>query len=351
MKICILSDCHIGVKNSNFNFSNMMDDFFTETFFPYLKEHNIKTIIQLGDLYDVRRSINYSALSECKRFLFDPLKDAGITFHTIVGNHDIFYRDSLEINSQSLLLNEYENIFVYDEPASINIDGTTIDMIPWICKDNEEKTFNFIKNSKSDLCCGHLELKGFQMYKGVDSHGGLATDIFARYEAVYSGHYHSKSTKGNIHYLGTPYQMSWSDYLDPKGFHIFDTDTRQLEFILTPIDMFIRYEYNDELIDYNNFDISPFLQKYIKIVVIKKTDFYIFDRFLRSLYEANTYEIKILEDLSDFSEGIIDTERVNIEDTLDVLEHYIESVSDESNNTKIKEFMKGLYLEAIGVQE
>jgi hypothetical protein len=143
--------------------------------------------------------------------------------------------------------------------------------------------------------------------------------------------------------------MTWSDYNDPKGFHVFDTTTRQLEFIESPHTMFERHVYNDELNDYSKFDISVFQKKFIKIVVEKKTDFYQFDLFLKKLYESDTHEIKILEDLSDFKEGSLDNETINIENTLDVLEGYIESVADESNKDSIKLFMKSLYLEALEV--
>ena len=352
MKVCILGDTHFSVRNSNPNFNTLMDHFYTETFFPYLKENNINTIIQLGDLFDNRRSIAFNSLSECKRYFFQPIQDANLSFFGIVGNHDIFYRHSLEINAQSLLLNEYENMHFYDKPTTINIDGCSIDMLPWICKENEEESLDFIKNSTSDICCGHLEVAGFSMSKGMESHGGIARNIFANYDEVFSGHYHTRSVSNqcNIKYLGTPYELTWIDYNDQKGFHIFDTDTRTLEFVPSPHSIYIRHEYNDELNDYTDFDITPFIHKYIKIVVTKKTDFYVFDRFLRSLYEADTYEIKILEDLSDFEGGTVDVERVDIENTLEVLETYVESISDDTNSDKIKSFMKGLYLEAIGGQ-
>lgn len=350
MKLCILADLHLGARGASPHFSNMMDNFFTDTFFPYLKEHKIDTIIQLGDLFDSRKSINFNALSDAKRYFFQPIEDAGITLHVLVGNHDIFYRHSLEINAQSLLLNEYSNMNFYDKPTTISIGGVSFDMIPWICKENEGQSFEFIKNSNSDICCGHFEIESFSMYKGVTAQGGISSNIFNGYESVWSGHFHTRSSAGNIHYLGTPYELTWSDWNDKKGFHIFDTDTRELEFIPTPQEMFIRHEYNDELNDYLTFDITPFINKYIKIVVIKKNDFYLYDQFLRSLYEADTYEIKILEDLTAFSESTDEVVQVDIENTLEILESYVESTSESDNKETVKLFMKSLYIEAIGVQ-
>jgi DNA repair exonuclease SbcCD nuclease subunit len=352
MKVAIIGDCHIGAGSSSPQLSLLMDRFFTETFFPYLKKNNINTLIQLGDLFDKRKIIDFTSLSEGKRYFFDPLHKANIESHVIIGNHDSYFRNTIEINAPSLLLGEYSNIHTYDKPTTINIDGCSIDMLPWICKENEEESFEFIRNSTSVICCGHLEVNGFSMAKGMESHGGIARDIFKNYDSVFSGHYHTRSVsdQSNIKYLGTPYELTWSDYNDQKGFHIFDTDTRELEFIPSPHDIFIRHEYNDELNNYTNFDITPFVQKYIKIVVTKKTDFYVFDRFLRSLYEADTYGIKILEDLSDLTEGSVDTDKVDIENTLEVLESFVDSVAEDEKKDKIKNFMKGLYLEAIGAQ-
>ena len=346
MKIAILGDTHYGVRNDSPNFLALQDNFYTNIFLPYLKDNDIKVVWQLGDMFDRRKYINFNTLAESKRFFFQPLQDAGIELHTLLGNHDLYYRESLSVNSTGLLLGEFTNITMYDKPTKVMVDDTSIDIIPWICKENELDAFNFIKESKSDLCFGHFEILGFSMHKGMESHDGIAGNLFAKYEGVYSGHFHTKSDKENIHYVGTPYEMTWNDYNDQKGFHIFDTETRQTEFIKNPYTMFLRHEYNDELVDYDTIDIAQFQRKYIKIVVVKKTDYYKFDQFLKKLYESNTYEIKILEDLSDFSEGVVDTTQVSIENTLEVLEGYVDSVADDTNRDKIKSFMKSLYLDA-----
>lgn len=348
MKIAILGDTHFGVRNGSPVFHELFESFYSETLIPYLKQNGITKVFQLGDLFDQRKKIDFNSLAECKRYFFKPLEDAEIELFTLLGNHDLYFRESLKINSTSLILGEFSNINIYDDIETIHLeDGTSIDIVPWICKENEEEYTQFIKDSKSDLCFGHFEIQNFAMYKNMESQHGIPASIFQRYEGVYSGHYHTKSSRDNVHYVGTPYEMTWSDYNDPKGFHVFDTATRQLEFIESPYTIFERHVYNDELTDYSKFDISEFQKKFIKVVVEKKTDFYQFDLFLKKLYESNTHEIKILEDLSDFKEGSLDNESINIENTLDVLEGYIESVADESNKDSIKLFMKSLYLEAL----
>ena len=345
-KIVILGDCHFGVRGDSLKFHKYYERFYEEFLFPYMKEHNIKAIYQLGDLFDRRKFVNFNTLAECKRYFFDELKTRGIQLITLLGNHDIFWKESLSVNAQSLILGEYDNIIVIDKPTRIHEDNASIDLIPWICKENEVDVFSFIDNSKSELCLGHFEIAGFPMYRGMHSEEGLSHEMFAKYERVLSGHYHTRSKQENIEYIGTPYEMTWQDAGDPKGFSVFDTETRQLEFHQNPFTIHEKIEYNDkdaEPIDLTTIEIKD---KYIKLVVINKTDLYKFDRFVNLLYEQEPYEVKIIEDLSEFNEGTIDAE-INLEDTVSILGNYIDSIQTEGDKEAIKTFVKSLYIEAI----
>jgi len=311
-----------------------------------MQDNNIKVIYQLGDLFDRRKFINFNTLAECKEYFFDELKARGIQLITLLGNHDIFWKESLSVNAQSLILGEYDNIIAIDKPTIMHEDNASIDLIPWICKENENDIFSYIDNSKSDLCLGHFEIAGFPMYRGMHSEEGLSHEMFAKYERVLSGHYHTRSKKENIEYIGTPYEMTWQDAGDPKGFSVFDTETRELEFVQNPFVIHEKIEYNDkeqEPIDLKTIDLK---EKYVKLIVVNKTDLYKFDRFVNELYTQEPYEVKIIEDLSEFTEGTIDAE-INLEDTLSILGNYIDSVEAAGDKEAIKSFVKGLYLEAI----
>jgi hypothetical protein len=144
-----------------------------------------------------------------------------------------------------LVLNEYENITIYDAPAKVTIDGVDIDIVPWICADNEVQIAEFMKNSTSEICFGHFEIAGFEMDRGNVCESGIDKQSLSKYDVVLTGHFHHKSTDGNITYVGTPYEMTWADWNDPKGFHIFDTNTRDMEFIQNPFAMFHKVSYDD----------------------------------------------------------------------------------------------------------
>ena len=280
--------------------------------------------------------------------LFDKLRQLGIRLHVLVGNHDIHMRESVDINSPSLVLAEYDNIKVYQQPTTVSIGDTTIDIVPWICRDNQQEIFDFIAKSTSDLCFGHFEITGFQMYKGMESHEGLSTSMFEKYELVCSGHYHTRSQRGNITYVGTPYEMTWQDYNDPKGYHLFDTDSRSLTFVQNPNTIFVKLEYDDTqpLIDLKKIDLQD---AFVRVVVVNKTDLYKFDQFMDKLYSKRCYEVKIVEDMSSFHEGGVEGD-INLEDTMDVLSNYIDSIDSSMDKEKLKTFMKSLYVQAINAE-
>lgn len=346
-KFILLGDTHWGCRNDLSLFYAYFDKFYTDLI-NFCLDNAITDIFQLGDLFDRRKYINFKTLSESKRIFFDRLKEHNIKLHVLVGNHDIHMRESVDINSPSLVLGEYDNIQVHTKPTTVLYNGTTIDIIPWICKDNEDAIMDFINDTKSDLCFGHFEIENFSMYKGVESHEGLSANLFEKYERVISGHYHTMSTRGNITYAGTPYEMTWQDYNDPKGFHVFDVETRSLTFVENPHHLFVRLDYDDskDLVELSTLDLQGC---FVKLVVTNKTDLYKFDSYVQKLYSKGCFEIKIVEDMSEFQEGEV-SDDINLEDTMDVLSNYIDSIATDSDKDKIKMFMKTLYVEALNVE-
>lgn len=348
MKIAILGDTHFGARNDSAAFNDFFEKFYVETFIPYLRDNGVKTVIQLGDLFDRRKYINFNSLFRCKHYFFDQLKSHNVQLFTLVGNHDIFWRDSLEVNSHDLLLKEYDNVHSVSSPKTISFDDTTIDFIPWMCKENEEEVVEFISSSKSDLCVGHFEISGFAMYRGVTSEDGLKINLFERYERVISGHYHTRSSRENVIYVGTPYEMTWEDHGDPKGFHIFDTDTRELTFYENPFRMFTKIDYDDSA-NYSEEQIDSLTKKYVKVIVGEKNDHVRFDRFISSIYLVNPYEVKIIEDVSSLTTSEIESS-VKLEDTTQVMMNYLDNVESTVNKDRLKLFMKKLYVEAVNME-
>ena len=133
------------MRNDSLEFHKYIEKFYDNVFFPYLKDHNVTTVVQLGDLFDRRKFINFNSLYLCRKYFFDKLRENDIKFITLLGNHDVAYKNTLEVNSSQLLLNEYDNITIYDSFSTVNFDGIDVDIVPWLCDDNESEILSQIK--------------------------------------------------------------------------------------------------------------------------------------------------------------------------------------------------------------
>jgi len=353
MKICILGDTHFGCRGDSLDFHKYFEKFYSEVFFPYLIENDIKVVFQMGDLFDRRKFINFNSLYLSRKYFFNKLKEHEIQLYTLVGNHDVAFKNTLEVNSPSLLLNEYENIFLAENFHTEDFDGTKIDIVPWICDDNQDDIFTKMKQSPAQICFGHFEIAGFEMDKGNVCEHGLDRKSLDKYDVVLSGHFHHKSTHKNITYVGTPYEMTWSDYNDPKGFHIFDTETRNMEFVRNPFTMFNKIVYDDSVSDFEEWKTFNFNDKkntYVKVVVLNKQNPFLFDHVIDSLYKAGVSDLSIVEDFNDL---IVenDEEIINqAEDTMTILSKYIDNLEIDVQPEKLKTLMRELYVEALNTE-
>jgi hypothetical protein len=347
-KIAILGDCHFGMRGDSIAFHNHYREFYLKTFFPYLVQHGITTIFQLGDLFDRRKYISFQSLALCRKYFFDQLVKHNIECHTLLGNHDIFFKNTLEVNSPDLLLKDYQSHFIlYDEPTT----WQGIDVIPWICKDNEVQVGEFIKESTNQVCFGHFELQGFEMDRGNICHEGMDPSTLSKYDLVLSGHFHHKSNNGSIVYVGTPGQMTWSDFNDERGFHILDIDTRDLTFIPNPNKMFYKIKYNDDEMFYNdivNADYSHLAGKYVKLVVEKRNNSFLFDTIIDTLTKVAPLEVSVVEDFTELTENVeVDIDQA--EDTITILDKYVDGLTLPVESVKIKNVLRDVYFEAMSV--
>jgi DNA repair exonuclease SbcCD nuclease subunit len=351
MRICLLGDCHFGIRGDSKFFHDYFEKFYSTVFFPTLDERGVRTIIQLGDIFDRRKYVNFFTLAESRRYFFDECAKRNIKLHVLIGNHDIFWRESLDVNSPDLLLKDYDNICLWKNPGTLEIDGIKFDMIPWMCKENEKEVFEFIQRSSSPICFGHFELSGFQLMRGVESHEGIDCKFLSNYNHVYSGHFHTRSQNENITYIGTPYELFWSDYKDPKVFGIIDTENLKIDYIQNPLRMFYKINYDDanlRMEDVSKIEYQRYENSYVKVVVLNKQNPYLFDKLMDNLYKANPIDVMIVEDFTESLEEN-DDEIVNqAEDTLTVLSKYIDTQSlNISDTNKLKTLMRELYVEAL----
>ena len=346
MKIAVLNDTHCGIRNSSEVFLDNAEKFYNEVFFPECEKQDIKQILHLGDYYDHRKFVNFKALNHNRRVFLDQLRKRGMSMDIIPGNHDTYYKNTNELNSLKECLGHYMNeVNIVMEPKVMKYGSLNIGLVPWICNDNYEQCMNFIKDCKADWIGAHLELKGFEMMRGLTNTHGMSPDIFKRFEMVLTGHYHVGSKKDNIWYLGSQMEFFWSDAHDPKFFHIIDTETRQIEKIRNNNTLFEKVVYNDEEIDYNSYN-KDLSKKFVKVVVANKTDPFTFDRFIDNIQNQDIYELKIAENFNEFVGANVDDEDMNFEDTTEIVDTYIDAVDTDLDKDKIKVQMRELMTEA-----
>jgi DNA repair exonuclease SbcCD nuclease subunit len=348
MKIAILNDTHCGIRNSSDIFLDNAAKFYGETFFPYLKEHDIKQIVHLGDYYDNRKAINIKCLNHNRKHFLEPLRDLGIRMDIIPGNHDTYFKDTNTPNSLKELLGFFINeVAIIEKPTVIEYQTLRLALLPWMTKDNWDESINFIKNCKADILGGHLELNGFEMMRGIKNDHGMDASIFSRFESVFSGHYHTKNSGDNIHYLGSQMEFFWSDCNDKKYFHILDTETRELTAVQNPHTLFKKVVYNDTKYDYNR--IPDFSGHFVKVVVVNKTKPQMFEAFIDKLQDQNLHDLKIAENF-DHMIGYDESADVAVDDTQTLLDDYIEASETNLDKSHLKTKMRDLYTEAQSIE-
>lgn len=353
MKIALITDTHWGARGDSPAFAEYFNRFYYDHFFPYLSEHGITNIFHLGDIVDRRKYINFVTARHLRKFV-EHCDSSGIRLDVIIGNHDTSFKNTNEVNSmKELFEHSTYDINYYDSPTVVSLGGTDIGVLPWVCSGNYDESMEFLRDTPAQILFGHLEIAGFEMYKGAVNDHGFDTKIFDKFDLVCSGHFHHKSTRGNINYLGAPYEMSWSDYNDPRGFHIFDTETRELTYIKNPLTMFNKVHYNDQdktLDELMNVDWDYYKGSYVKLIVHSKTNPYWFDMFVDKIEKAGVLDLQVVDDNLNLQMEDDNDIVSEAEDTLTVLNKVVDQVESRVDKKVLYNFLSSLYNEALSVE-
>ena len=344
MKIAIITDTHYGARKGSKHLHEYFEKFYDDVFFPTLEAEGIDTVIHMGDGFDSRKSIDYQSLEWAKRVVFERLKKYKV--HAIIGNHDCYYKNTNDVNSPALLLQTYKNIKTYSEISEITIDKLKVLLVPWINSENFEESAKTIKSSKCVCAMGHLELNGFRAHRGHVMEDGMDCNLFDKFDKVFSGHYHTRSDNGKIFYLGNPYEMFWNDVNDTRGFHIFDTETLTHTPVNNPYKLFYNIYYEDT--NYKLFNVSEYENKIVKVIVRKKSKPKDFEKFIDKLYSIGVQDLKIIENF-DIQENE-DFEIGDEENTLSILNRYIDESETQYDKNIIKNIFQDLYKQACEVE-
>lgn len=352
MKFALINDTHFGVRNDSPFFLENALSFFENQFFPYLKENNITDVIHLGDFFDRRKYINFNTLSAVQKRFLDKFQDNNLKLHITIGNHDTYFRNTNQLNSiKEIIDGKYDCVHIYENPTVIQFDDFCFGIVPWITKENEAEVINFLKTCNCRMIGGHFEIMGFEVINGVKHPHGLKSDTFKRFEYVLSGHFHIKQSQDNIYYLGTQYQMSFSDLYSTKGFHVYDIVENKLQFIENNNNIFHLFVYDDSselgVQEIGNFIKNTNLKNgFVRINVRCKNKQKIFDKFIDALWEKQIQDLSINEEV--FEKSSIEFSDAS-EDTMSIINREIDAIERDIDKVKLKTIIKDLYMESLSV--
>ncbi len=343
MKVAIITDQHFGARKNSKLFHDFFLKFYNDVFFPTFEERGIKVVVDMGDTFDSRKGIDFSALAWAKNNYYDRLAQMGVTVHTIVGNHTAYYKNTNDLNAVDLLLREYQNVIIYSEPTEVKLGNLPVLFVPWINEENSQNTFQSVKDFPGVHAMGHLELNGYPAHRGHLMAQGLDGKLFKNFKQVFSGHYHTRSSDGQVFYLGNPYEIYSNDMGDDRGFHIYDTDTQELEVVNNPYTMYDVIYYEDT--PHQTFNYSKFSNKIVKLIVRKKTDIKKYEKFVDKLIKSDISELNIIE--LDVGE-VVDLDKYDpeSEDTISILNRYVKDSDQEIDKSEIQNLIYEIYQEA-----
>jgi len=355
LKIALLCDTHFGARSDSQFFLNKFSNFYNNCFFPYLEKNNIKHIIHLGDLVDRQKYVNYVTANVMRKSYIEPCVKGNYDVHIIQGNHDSYFKNTNDISAIEELYGNYD-LNIYKYTTEIKINDIPILLIPWIPKDenHREQFFEQLRDTKAQIAIGHLEIAGFEMHKGSVALDGMDTKIFSKFDKVFSGHFHHRSNNDNIYYLGTPYQFTWSDADQVKGFHIFDLETRELTFVPNDDIVFHKVFYDDAnttLEKLLSIDFTSYKDCIVKLIVVNKENPYWFDLFIDNLENAGVEDLLVVEDHKNLD--LLNDEEVvsEADDTLSIFNKRILQIVEEKNKqSKLKKIIHELYSEALALE-
>jgi len=350
MKVALITDTHWGIRNDNIAFIDNTKRFLDDIFFPTLLRDGISDVWHLGDLVDRRKYINFLTAKRLREDFLERLWHNDIEMKIIAGNHDVFYKNTNSVNALDEIVDRKYDIEIHTRPAEIDADGTKVLFLPWINDENREESLYAINNTKAAVVMGHLELSGFHMYRGSPVSHGDSPDLFGRFDLVCSGHYHHRSSAGNIRYLGSHGQFTWSDYDDPRGFHIFDTETKELTFVKNPYTMFEKIWYDDSKDFKPIIDPDMIKDKIIKVIVKNKTNPYLFDVLISKIEAAHPLNLQIVEDNLNLNLETDDNIVNEAESTIDIFKKYIDQINSAGvNKARLETTIVNLYNEALNI--
>lgn len=315
----------------------------------YAEEQNIKRLFCLGDSFHSKSMIENYLLVKAKP-TFERFKEFDTTF--IVGNHDLVFQKNSKYNLLELF-DEYIEV-VQDPYITKEIDGNNFILCNYAGNDHiKEETLPIIDGVKNVLL-GHFDCNGF--YTNADyemKNAEINVENLRMFDAVFVGHYHKRSKRRNVQFIGSTHQQRKNDIGNPTGFTVLDTKSLMYTFKdfegYTPPCF-----YNLSISDID--EIKKIKNSFIEIVITEDEANIIsndmINQLKRFLYEKNNNylvtpcyvknkeQIEVSDDAK-MEKEITEIDRINLNAKLeDMFDTYVENVETKLDRDKLKHVIK-----------
>ena len=361
MKIAVLSDIHFGCRSNSKVFLDHFLEFFQEEVVKRCAHLGIRHLVIAGDLFDHRKLTSTEILHELNHRFWPEVWGQFVHVMILPGNHDVYHTNTLRVNALETLVPKppppiNNRLDLIMNPRTMEFEGRNILFVPWICEENEAECLDAIRAARTtDIrhVIGHFHLKGFNIGSGQVAEDGHDGNIFEGYQEVASGHFHTLSEKTvgptTIRYLSCPYEMTWADWNDPKGFHILDTEDGKYTFYRNPKRLFNKIRWSDMTKVLSRHTTSVAVQEYAGTYcrVIKDDDTTTcFESFMENL-EKVALDVKVVEQQEKLV--VAQQDELVIADTDDVWEHIRAGIREknEVDQTKLEALFRELHKEAL----
>lgn len=343
-KAGIITDLHAGARSEASVFLDLHKDML-ECFFEDMKARDIKEIWFGGDFFDNRKFISSGLLKWVRHNWLERVREAGIKVYFIIGNHDTKYKSTNTPNTPKEYFGHDANHIIFDDDIYVHKFGKhRVAFVPWLSPENTQKNLEILEKECFDVVLGHFDIAGMLFQANQVSEHGLDKSVFRNHGMVLSGHFHKKSSDGNIHYLGNPLPTTWAESIDPHGWHIIDEDLN-LEFVEYKQNIYqsIDIDTVDPInIEYNG-------AKFVSLNIYKKNEFH-FQNYLEYLRQFDIVHTRIQDytSIADTSDAVDISEEELRDDLITMIKNHIDQISDSLDVPikELKELMDDLYEES-----
>jgi len=337
MKILIFSDIHIHTHKKSIerleDCLKVLDWTLTTA-----KEKNIKNVVFLGDLFHDRQKIDVLAYQRTYEILEKHLLNKDLKLTILLGNHDLWHHERLDISSVNPL-RAIENIKIVDKPSvqEISYKNETFYMgfLPYTHNPIEDlkKIEKEWKQDQRKVLGGHIAVDGsiwntrFKTIADVSvEHEGdmvkVGPEIFEKWDRVFLGHYHaSQKLNEKVEYVGSPLELNFGETGQKKHIVVYNTDDDSNNYIEN------NFSPKHLIIDENQIDDENLKGNFIRLEVEDMTSSQI-SKIRNKLVEKNISSLEIKQKDKDEKHVVEDAKAIlNNED--EMIEQYVKQVAPE----------------------